>query len=322
VREILIVDDGSDERTRQSQRALAREAPNVRLLQRTGAPGRSRARNEGLAHATGDLVLFLDDDDLLDRRMIESAIACFTAAPEADVVTCRGEFWYVDAGLEHNPGISPFLADAGRTIPGWVRLLLGTSTRHVRDIERRPVRTLLTFGWPINSCVVRRDAIGATRFDEQFDCGEDTLFWMTLARKGVRFRFSAGGRCYVRRHHGNYSAQLRRPCSLAMAQRLVAGTAGLGREERFLAAAHLFRVVRRHSGKGGLRLLRSFVQWPDMVVKYGWRLCTRSIYRRLRRSAATSVVSADAAGTDSCCTSRRVRSSRPDEIPHAAGSRR
>lgn len=64
--EVIVVDDCSPEPVRaHGDLKVVRHARNM---------GPGAARNTGIAHATGDLVLFLDDDDLLTPRRLEKAV--------------------------------------------------------------------------------------------------------------------------------------------------------------------------------------------------------------------------------------------------------
>ncbi len=64
--EIIVVDNGSSD-PRANRDAVDREHPNVMLLHES-IPGASRARNCGLAIASGDLIAFTDDDVVVDEH--------------------------------------------------------------------------------------------------------------------------------------------------------------------------------------------------------------------------------------------------------------
>lgn len=62
--EIIIVDDGSTDETPLIAAGLYREFGNIRILTQTNK-GLSVARNEGIAHAEGEYLMFVDSDDAL-----------------------------------------------------------------------------------------------------------------------------------------------------------------------------------------------------------------------------------------------------------------
>jgi glycosyltransferase involved in cell wall biosynthesis len=89
--ELVAVDDGSSDGTWELLQAA--RSPQVRCLRRECAGGPAVARNLALAEASGELVAFLDADDLLLPRYLESQIACYEAARRAGagtvgLVTC------------------------------------------------------------------------------------------------------------------------------------------------------------------------------------------------------------------------------------------
>lgn len=68
--EIIIVDDGSTDRSREICQKYAEEDKRVRIIpQKNGGP--SSARNTGIANATGDYIGFIDGDDFIAENMYE-----------------------------------------------------------------------------------------------------------------------------------------------------------------------------------------------------------------------------------------------------------
>lgn len=82
--EIIVVDDGSTD----GGPAIARGIPGVRCLEQSNR-GPAAARNAGVAAASGDLIAFLDQDDLLRPAALRRHRETLTAAPEARLSVCR-----------------------------------------------------------------------------------------------------------------------------------------------------------------------------------------------------------------------------------------
>jgi glycosyltransferase involved in cell wall biosynthesis len=71
--EIILVDDGSEDHTRSAVKSLYPEVKQVRL----NGEGPGRARNAGAAAASGDILMFLDSDDIWLDNHVEQLIAVF-----------------------------------------------------------------------------------------------------------------------------------------------------------------------------------------------------------------------------------------------------
>lgn len=99
--EAIIVDDGSTDETREVIASRYGDDPRVVYLfqEQTGVAG---ARNAGLARARGDLVAFLDSDDVWRPGKLALQLACLQRVPEA------GMIW-----TEMNA-----LDEAGEAVPG------------------------------------------------------------------------------------------------------------------------------------------------------------------------------------------------------------
>jgi glycosyltransferase involved in cell wall biosynthesis len=68
--QIILVDDGSTDRSRPILETFARQDERIILLQQPHA-GQSAARNRGLQHATGEYIAFVDADDSLEPDWCE-----------------------------------------------------------------------------------------------------------------------------------------------------------------------------------------------------------------------------------------------------------
>jgi glycosyltransferase involved in cell wall biosynthesis len=100
---VIIVDDGSTDDTRQV--LAARYGDDERVVyvfqERTGVAG---ARNAGLARARGELVAFLDSDDVWRPGKLALQLACLGRVPEAGMIW--SEMNALDATGEVVPGSS------------------------------------------------------------------------------------------------------------------------------------------------------------------------------------------------------------------------
>lgn len=106
--EIIVVEDGSTDRTAAIAEEFAREDSRVRLF-RQDHRGVSAALNHGLAEARGDYVARLDADDLWHPAKLRKQVDAIEANPAATLVYCLVR--YVDdhgrvTGDAASPGLS------------------------------------------------------------------------------------------------------------------------------------------------------------------------------------------------------------------------
>ena len=100
--EIILVDDGSTDRSAHLCDEYAEKYTNVRTIHQKNA-GLSAARNTGIEHAQGTWVYFVDGDDLLAPDLLESFLAVLEAHRE-DVEFIQGRMsWFADGSNIFKP---------------------------------------------------------------------------------------------------------------------------------------------------------------------------------------------------------------------------
>jgi glycosyltransferase involved in cell wall biosynthesis len=84
-----VVDDASTDDTVEALSAISLQDPRVRVLAHSANRHASAARNTGLASAKGELIAFLDDDDIWLPDKLQKQVECLTAAGrEVGLVYC------------------------------------------------------------------------------------------------------------------------------------------------------------------------------------------------------------------------------------------
>ena len=171
--EVIVVDDGSTDDT--AERVGRLRDARVRYLRRPHA-GVSAARNAGIAAATGDLVAFLDSDDLWKPDKVEAEIAALARYPSAG-----GVF----SDLEKVDGAT-FVPSFMRRTRVFSRLLAERAYREGLLLSARALYLCLLQEVPIKTpaLTVRRSALErAGGFNEAWTSSEDWEFLLRFARR-------------------------------------------------------------------------------------------------------------------------------------------
>ncbi len=172
--EIVVVDDGS---TDHPEAGLARFGDAVRLIRKPNA-GVASARNLGIAQATGDFIHFLDSDDMLTPRAIESKIAAFAAA--ADTELCYGQTRSVDMR------VSP---------PAWKDQRMNA----IADPNRA---MFVGFAFLLQASMLPRwRMLIGPKFDESLRRSSDFRFWQELALAQAKVVGTRELGLHFRRYH-------------------------------------------------------------------------------------------------------------------------
>ena len=99
--ELIIVDDGSPDRTGNMADELAGTDERIRAVHHTENRGLSEARNTGIDAAEGRYIWFMDPDDRVDPDLLEQVLAALEENPAQLTVFGHTEEYY-DAGGQLN----------------------------------------------------------------------------------------------------------------------------------------------------------------------------------------------------------------------------
>lgn len=153
IEEIIVVDDGSIDRTSDIIRSLIEKDARIHLIQKKNG-GVSSARNTGIHHAHGEYLMFVDGDDKIKKDLVENLIKSIDVYDMA----IAGIELHQDSQIS-NIGINTVLSD-----------------KSVMEKYGREVPGLLING-PCSK-LYRRSIIEKNKllFDETLSLGEDTVF--------------------------------------------------------------------------------------------------------------------------------------------------
>lgn len=176
--ECIVVDDGSTDTSAQIAKGWQEKDARFRYVYQENK-GCSGARNTGLKNVSGDLIQFLDGDDILRPTKLEESVAAFEREKCDIVITNFSE--------EHNDKPCPPFCDLTKYDFTYKNLLLQW------DID---------FNVPPHCFCFKREMLDGLTFKEFLKAKEDWVMWLEVFKRSPKVCF-VNKPLVMYRIHGN-----------------------------------------------------------------------------------------------------------------------
>ena len=178
--ELILVDDGSSDSCPEICRCYERQEERIQLVEKENG-GVSSARNAGLQRARGEWICFLDGDDWLEERCLETALK--ETSEDTDIV-CWNYWKNTESCQVRNSPIVP-------------ERIVENHPVHLAKIVMFPQYAMKTYGRSYSAVkgvwtkLIRRSIISENNlmFNEQVQIGEDGLFGAQCFEKANKVVF-------------------------------------------------------------------------------------------------------------------------------------
>ena len=161
--EVIVVDNGPSDETPQIAKRWAEKDTRFVSVRQLGV-GLSAARNTGLAHAKGELIAFLDADDVWFPEKLTRQVDLLKAHPQANILFSNYYLWdgNQDEGLRY---------------------------RKLKYFPQKDVHTKLIYcsQFGLSSVVIKRETVDQVgQFDVTLAAAEDWSLWLRIAETGLK----------------------------------------------------------------------------------------------------------------------------------------
>jgi polysaccharide pyruvyl transferase CsaB len=184
--EVIVVDDGSDDNTEGIVAMINDQCPRTDAIKYTRQSNlrQAAARNNGVRHATGEVVIFIDDDIMVQPGWLKAHADFHAAHPEKEAMAVGHITW------PPKPKPNRFMRwlEAVGYMPNYKGLSDGDATDF--------------WHFYTGNLSMKKEWFNKLNYDEHFKAYgyEDTKFGYELMQKGARLQYLQGARVYHDSH--------------------------------------------------------------------------------------------------------------------------
>ncbi|MFC5988220.1 glycosyltransferase [Marinicrinis lubricantis] len=187
--EIIVVDDACQDQSAQIvAKWMEQTSIPIKVIRNDRNRGVSYSRNKGFGEASGQWILLLDADDVVDQTLVETHVQLLATNEATHAVLCHSAYRQIDEHGNLLPGITQFKQVGPHEILGY-------------EFVRNHV-------YLSGTSVHRQTAIEAGLFDLELSHSEDWDLWLRLAQRGG-FLYINEPLFTVRRHSSNASSHIK-----------------------------------------------------------------------------------------------------------------
>lgn len=179
--ELVIVNDGSKDNSGEIIESFASKDKRVVSLYKENQKSISKTRNFLLDHIKGDYFIFIDSDDIVDKRFLEYLFKEMVRSG-SDIVAC---------GFKINK-----------------RKLINRKIKLLSTLDNKKALQEMMFGgkfYAVWNKLIKTDLLKDNRFNESLNYGEDLLFFFDLLKNDITFTFIKNKLYYYRIRPGSLS---------------------------------------------------------------------------------------------------------------------
>ncbi len=169
--EVIVVSDGSTDGTNDFLKTVSTGLQLKPIFQANS--GVAAARNNGLYQASGQLILFLDDDVVPDPQLVAEHLRVHASQPD-DVIV-----------------LGPMVTPNDFSLAPWVRWEQAMLVKQYDAMLAKKFQPTARQFYTGNTSLAREHLLKAGGFDEHFRRAEDVELAYRLAQAGLRFIFNA-----------------------------------------------------------------------------------------------------------------------------------